>query len=70
MAEREKPLLREIAIGELTAKEHPRDGSDGERVEDPALLVVGEIQVLVADIKTQKRQPGAVNHQLQEHHHG
>ena len=32
MAERQELLLGEIAIGELTAEEHPGERRDGERV--------------------------------------
>ena len=47
VAEGQELLLGEIAVGELAAEEHPGDRRDRERVEDPGLLVAGELQVVL-----------------------
>ena len=46
-------FLGEVAIRELAAEEHPRDRRDGERVEDPGLLVGSEIEVFLAEVQAQ-----------------
>ena len=37
MAERQELLGRKIAVRELVAEEHPDDGRDGERIQNPAI---------------------------------
>ena len=47
VAERQELLLREVAVGELTAEEHAGQRRDGERVEDPRLLPLVEVEILL-----------------------
>ena len=69
VAERQELLLREVAVGELTAEEHPGQRRDGEGVEDPGRLVAGEVQV-VPQVQAEQGQPGSPDHVFEEHHHG
>src|SRR5262249_671585 len=59
----------EVAVGKLAAKEHTRDRTDGERVEDQGYLPLREIEVVLTYVHVQKWQPRAIDQQLEKHHY-
>ncbi len=66
MAERQEPLRREVAVGELIAEEHADDRRDRKGVENPGLLARREAQT--RQVAEDQRQPRAPDEELQDHH--
>ena len=69
VAEGEEAGLLEVAVGKLAAEDPGGDGGDGEGVQDPGGLRAAEAQVF-GEVEAQERQPGAPDHELEEHHDG
>src|SRR5438067_12765731 len=66
MTGREKPLGREIPIGELIAEKHADNGGNREAAQNPGLLGRGEAQA--GEVAEYEGIPRAPDEEFQDHH--
>jgi hypothetical protein len=68
LAEGQEAFGGEVAVGELRAEEHGRQGGQVERPEDQRLLPLG-VEPQAGQVAEDQREPRPPDEELQKHHH-